>query len=76
MENKEPLLSEVLVAYEKGEIEKNFKGVIYCRLHEDSKEKSFFVSSQLLEDFSKFEEVRKQEERDLMWGNYQVPDWK
>jgi hypothetical protein len=73
MENKEPLLSEVLEAYERGEIEKNFKGVIYCRPNEDSKEKSFWIGSQLLENLDKLKELRKQEEKDLMWGNYKTP---
>jgi hypothetical protein len=69
---KEPLLTEVIEAYKKGEIQKNFEGAIMCRPFESYNGKGFWVGSGFIEDYIKAEpEIQKivrQTEIEIMWG--------
>jgi len=69
---KEPLLSEVIEAYKKGEIQKNFEGAIMCRPFESYNGKGFWVGSGFIEDYIKIEPELQKETKEmemrLIWG--------
>ena len=75
MGNKEelPLLSEVIEAYDKGDI-KEFEGVIACRPFKDYRKehggKGFWIPYTEIVAMSELNKVMKKDFDDMMWGNY------